>query len=124
VTFRPFCAVIPLCAHALDDPEDKLRIPSSNISHVRFFIPSLLERLGSSTTLLTVKLVQPMIKPTVAMWHESMEILAKERIRGMNIGWLVGQTLPAVLAFRIENCRLGRLDKSLLSESADRRRRL
>jgi hypothetical protein len=93
VTFRPFCAVIPLCAHALDDPEDKLRIPSSNISHVRFFIPSLLERLGSSTTLLTVKLVQPMIKPTVAMWHESMEILAKERIRGMNIGWLVGQTL-------------------------------
>jgi hypothetical protein len=55
--------------------------------------PSLLEMLGSSTTLLTVKLVQPMIKPTVAMWHESMEILAKERIRGMNIGLLVGQTL-------------------------------
>jgi hypothetical protein len=43
VTFGPFCAVIPLCAHALDDPEDKLRIPSSNISHVRFFIPSLLK---------------------------------------------------------------------------------
>jgi hypothetical protein len=44
VTFRPFCAVIPLCAHALDDPEDKLRIPSSNISHVRFFISISPER--------------------------------------------------------------------------------
>jgi hypothetical protein len=61
VTFRPFDAVIPLCAHALDDPEDKLRIPSSNISHVRFFIPISPQRLGSSTTLLTVKLVQAMI---------------------------------------------------------------
>jgi hypothetical protein len=39
VTCRPFCAVIPLCAKALGDPEDKLRIPSTNISHVRFFIP-------------------------------------------------------------------------------------
>jgi hypothetical protein len=48
--------------------------------------PSLLKGLGSSTTLLTVKLVQAMIKPTAAMWHESMEILAMERIRGMNIG--------------------------------------
>jgi hypothetical protein len=50
--------------------------------------PSLLKRLGSSITLLTVKLVQAMIKPTAAVWHESMEILAKERIRGMNIGML------------------------------------
>jgi hypothetical protein len=61
VTFRPFCAVIPLCAHALDDPEDKLRIPSSNISHVRFFILISPEKAGSSPTLLTVKLVQAMI---------------------------------------------------------------
>jgi hypothetical protein len=86
VTFRPFCAVIPLCAHALDDPEDKLRIPSSNISHVRFFIPISPQRLGSFTALLPVKLVQAMIKPADTMWHESMEILANENIRGMNNG--------------------------------------
>jgi hypothetical protein len=84
VTFRPFCAVIPLCAHALDDPEDKLSIPSSNISHVRFFIPISPQRLGSSTTLLAAKLVQAMIKPSAAMRHESMEILAMERIGGIN----------------------------------------
>jgi hypothetical protein len=27
-----------------------------------------------------------MIKPVAAMWHESMEILAMEKIRGMNKG--------------------------------------
>jgi hypothetical protein len=122
VTFRPFCAVIPLCAHALDDPEDKLRIPSSNISHVRFFIPISPQRLGSSTTLLTVKLVQPMIKPTVAMRHESMEILAKERIRGMNIDACWAE-LPAARIFRDREFPPV-MDGSLLSESADRRRRL
>jgi hypothetical protein len=93
VRFRPFDAVIPLCAHALDDPEDKLRIPSSNISHVRFFIPISPQRLENSTTLLTVELVQAIISPSAAMWHESMEILAEEGIRGMNKGLLIGQTL-------------------------------
>jgi hypothetical protein len=47
--------VIPLCADALGDPEDKLRIPSSNTSHVRFFILISPEKLGSFTTLLTVE---------------------------------------------------------------------
>jgi hypothetical protein len=83
--------------------------------------PSLLKRLGSSTTLLTVKLVQAMIKPNAAMWHESMEILAEERIRGMNIGMFAWANSPAALIFRIENRRL---DGWVLSESADRRRRL
>jgi hypothetical protein len=46
--------------------------------------PSLLKRHESSTTLLTVKLVQAMIKPAGAMWRESMEILVTEKIRGMN----------------------------------------
>jgi hypothetical protein len=63
--------------------------------------PSLLKRLGSSTTLLTVKLVQAMIKPSAAMWHESMEILAEDRIRGMNIRMFAWANSPAALAFRI-----------------------
>ena len=40
-----------------------------------------------------MKMVQAMIKPAAAMCHESMEILAKERIRRMNIGYLHGRTL-------------------------------
>jgi hypothetical protein len=40
------------------------------------------------------------------MWHESMEILAEERIRGMNIGALAWANSPAALVFRIENCHL------------------
>jgi hypothetical protein len=58
----------------------------------------------------------------------SMEILAKQRIRGMNIGLLVGQTLllplPSGLRIAALAALMGRLDKSLLSESAHRRRRL
>jgi hypothetical protein len=41
--------------------------------------PSLLKRLGSSITLLTVELVQAMIKPTDAMGHELIKILATQR---------------------------------------------
>jgi hypothetical protein len=48
--------------------------------------PSLLKRLGSSTTLLTVELVQAMIKPKHPMRHELIKISVVERIRGMNAG--------------------------------------
>jgi hypothetical protein len=58
--------------------------------------PSLLKRLGSSTTLHPVKMVQAMIKPVAAMCHESMEILAKERICGMNIGLFAGENFPPI----------------------------
>jgi hypothetical protein len=47
-----------------------------------------------------------MIKPNAAMWHESMEILAGERIRGMNIRIFAWANSPAALVFRIENCHL------------------
>jgi hypothetical protein len=56
-----------------------------------------------------------MIKPIAAMWHESMEILAKERIRGTNIGMFAwansllpfssGYCLPDIV-FRVENWRI------------------
>jgi hypothetical protein len=48
--------------------------------------PSLLKRLGSSTTLLTVELVQAMIKPKDAMRNELIKISAMKRVRRMNTG--------------------------------------